>query len=293
MAEAGSDGGSPEAPQPSPVADGARRGTLWCIPTPLGDAARIEDALPAGVLERVRMLRRFVAEDARSARAFLKRCAHPDPLQTIAIAVLDEHSRADAADALAAPLAAGEDLGLLSEAGMPAVADPGATLVARAHAIGARVVPLPGPSSLLLALAASGLEGQRFAFAGYLPVDAAARVAEIRRLEQRSASERETQLAIETPYRADAMLASLVATLRPDTRLAVAADLGEPAEAIQMRTVARWRSASASTTIGRRPAVFLWLAAPAAAAARRARPVSAASAPRRPPAATAPGPRRR
>lgn len=272
---------------------GARLGTLWCIPTPLGEAARIDDVLPAGVVLRVRTLRRFVAEDARSARAFLKRCGHPDPLQTIVIDVLDEHSAPEAADALAAPLAAGEDLGLLSEAGMPAIADPGATLVARAHALGARVVPLPGPSSLLLALAASGLDGQRFAFVGYLPVDAAARAAEIRRLEQGSAAERQTQLAIETPYRADALLAALLSTLRPDTRLAVAIDLGEPAESIAMRPVARWRSLAAPAPIGRRPAVFLWLASPAAAPTRRTPALSAASAPRRPPAASGPGPRRR
>ena len=141
------------------------------------------------------------------------------------------------------------------------MADPGALLVAAAHAEGFRVVPMVGPSSILLALMASGLDGQRFRFAGYLPVPAAERQAAIRDLEARSAKARETQVFIETPYRNDALLADLVATLRPDTRLAVAADLTGPGESIRMASVADWKRRPAPP--GRRPAIFLVLSAPA------------------------------
>jgi len=179
----------------------------------------------------------------------------------IAMGVLDEHTRPSEVASLLAPLRAGRPLGLLSEAGAPAVADPGSLLVAAAHAEGLRVVPVVGPSSILLALMASGLDGQRFRFAGYLPVPAGERQAAIRALEARSAQARETQVFIETPYRNDALLADLVATLRPDTRLAVAADLTGPAESIRMAAIDGWKRSPAPP--GRRPAIFLVLAMPA------------------------------
>jgi 16S rRNA (cytidine1402-2'-O)-methyltransferase len=155
-----------------------------------------------------------------------------------------------------AALREGRPLGLLSEAGCPAIADPGAALVEAAHLEGFRVVPLVGPSSILLALMASGLEGQRFAFCGYLPRDAAERKRKIRELEDRSRRERETQIFIETPYRNEAMLAALLESCSPATRLCVAADLTLPSESIVTRPIARWRR----TPIGRRPAVFVLLA---------------------------------
>jgi len=149
-------------------------------------------------------------------------------------------------------------MGLLSEAGCPAIADPGASLVEAAHQAGFRVVPLVGPSSITLALMASGLEGQRFAFCGYLPRDKAEREARIRELEKRSRKERETQIFIETPYRNDALMDSLLSVCRPSTSLCVAADLTLQSESIQTRTITQWRRAGAA--IGRRPAVFLLLA---------------------------------
>jgi 16S rRNA (cytidine1402-2'-O)-methyltransferase len=157
--------------------------------------------------------------------------------------------------ALLAPLREGRSLGVISEAGCPAVADPGAALVAAAHGAGFRVVPLGGTSAILLALMASGLEGQRFAFCGYLPREPRARAERIRALERRSRAEHETQIFIETPYRNDALLAALLETCDAATRLCVAADLTLPTEEIATRTIAQWRKVRAA--LGKRPAVFL------------------------------------
>jgi 16S rRNA (cytidine1402-2'-O)-methyltransferase len=230
-------------------------GRLYLLPAPLSQDTPPQAVVPATVLERIRTLDRFVAENAKSARAWLAACGHPKPMREIAISELNEHTAERDIPALLDPVVAGADAGLLSEAGMPAVADPGAALVAAAHARGVTVVPCVGPSSILLALAASGLEGQRFRFVGYLPVEAAARREAVVDLEERSARERETQVFIETPYRNDALLAELVKSLKAGTRLAVAAELTSAREWIAMDTVAGWRRRAA--TIGKRPAIFL------------------------------------
>jgi len=224
---------------------------LYLVPAPLGGPAA--EALSAAAAETVRSLRDFAAENARSARAFLGALGMP-----CAIRELNIQEIAGDAAALLAPLRAGRPLGVLSEAGCPAVADPGAALVAAAHAEGFRVIPLIGPSALLLALMACGLEGQRFAFCGYLPREAPARAERIRALERRSRAERETQIFIETPYRNEILLAALLQTCQPGTVLCVAADLSLPSEEISTLTVAQWRRRRAP--IGRRPAVFLLLA---------------------------------
>ncbi len=224
-------------------------GILYAIPTPLG--ASPEESLPASALLTVRALRDFVAENARSARAFLSACGCDPKLASI-------KEIGEEVGALLQPLRDGRPLGLLSEAGCPAIADPGAKLVEAAHREGIRVVPLVGPSSIVLALMASGLEGQRFAFCGYLPREKAARERRIRELEQRSRRENETQIFIETPYRNDALLEALLGTCAPATRLCVASDLSLPSEAVVTRPVSAWRSAAAA--IGRRPAIFLLLA---------------------------------
>jgi 16S rRNA (cytidine1402-2'-O)-methyltransferase len=220
---------------------------LYAIPTPLGGAPA--DALPASALHIVRSLQDFAVENAKSARAFLGGIGMP--VRELNIDVLDENPTTQLE-----PLRAGRPLGLLSDAGCPAIADPGAALVEAAHAEGFRVVPLVGPSSIVLALMASGLEGQRFAFCGYLPRDAVERKRKIKELEDRSRRERETEIFIETPYRSDALLAALLETCSPATRLCVAADLTLPSESIISRPIAGWRS----TPIGKRPAVFLLLA---------------------------------
>ena len=224
---------------------------LYAIPTPLGGAP--QDALPSSVLETVRSLKDFAVENAKSARAFLGAVGMP---------VRDLHIEEIKDDfaSLLKPLREGRPLGLLSEAGCPAIADPGAALVEAAHREGFRVVPLVGPSSITLALMASGLEGQRFAFCGYLPRDPGERARRIRELEARSKKESETEIFIETPYRSDALLSALLEACSPQTRLCVAADLTLPTESISTRDVSEWRKQKAG--IGRRPAVFLLLGKP-------------------------------
>ena len=222
---------------------------LYAIPTPLGGAP--QDALPPSALEAVRSLKDFAVENAKSARAFLGAIGMP---------VRELHIEEIKHDfvSLLKPLREGRPLGLLSDAGCPAIADPGAALVEAAHREGFRVVPLVGPSSITLALMASGLEGQRFAFCGYLPREPDERRKRIRELEARSKKEQETEMFIETPYRSDALLAALLEACSPQTRLCVAADLTLPTESISTRDVAEWRKQK--TSIGRRPAVFLLLA---------------------------------
>jgi 16S rRNA (cytidine1402-2'-O)-methyltransferase len=235
-----------------------RPGTLHLVPAWLSEDTRPEDVVPAAVLARIRGLDAFIAENAKSARRYLAACGHPKPMREVSIVELNEHTAAADVPGMLEPLLAGRDVGLLSEAGVPAVADPGALLVAAAHARGIRVVPLVGPSSLLLALEASGLEGQRFRFVGYLPADSSARRAALVELERQSARQAETQIFIETPYRNDALLADLVQACRPSTRLAVAAELTSEREWIRMERLEGWKARP--TTIGKRPAIFLLLA---------------------------------
>jgi len=216
--------------------------TLYAIPTPLGGSPA--DCLSESSLRKIRGLRHFVVENAKSARAFLG--ALGMPVRELTIEEIGDNRLT------------GEDIGLLSEAGCPAIADPGAKLIEAAHAAGYKVVPLVGPSSIVMALMASGLEGQRFAFCGYLPREAADRKKRIRELENRSRRESETEIFIETPYRNDAMLAALLETCAPGTRVCVAADLTLPTESIRTRTVGEWKKTPAQ--IGKRPAVFLLLA---------------------------------
>jgi 16S rRNA (cytidine1402-2'-O)-methyltransferase len=233
-------------------------GRLYLLPAWLAEDSDPAAVLPAPVLARLRSLEAFVVEDAKSARRYLAACGHPKPMREVAMAELNEHTPQAAVAALLEPALAGKDLGLLSEAGVPAVADPGAALVAHAHARGVVVVPCVGPSSILLALMASGLEGQRFRFAGYLPAEALARRAAISELERRSARDGETQAFIETPYRNDALLADLLTLCRPSTRLCVAADLTGPHESVRSCTIERWRLNA--EPLGKRPAIFLLLA---------------------------------
>jgi len=233
-------------------------GTLYLIPVPLGHISP-EASLPVPVLEQIRRLTHFVVENARSARAFLKAVGTEQALQALQLDELNEHTRPDALDRLLAPLRAGHDLGLLSEAGCPAVADPGADLVALAQSESIRVVPLIGPSSLLLALMASGLNGQRFAFQGYLPAKEAERAKTLRELEAESRKRGQTQIFIETPYRNQQLFASILQTCQPGTRFAVATDLSLPGESVRTRTVGQWKKET-PPEIERRPTVFLLLA---------------------------------
>lgn len=215
--------------------------------------------LPAEVLRIARDLRYFIVENAKSARAELKRLGVKPPIQEIDLRELPRNLKQVDLDALLAPLIAGKSAGLMSEAGAPAVADPGALLVRAAHAKNIHVAPLVGPSSLLLALMASGLNGQNFAFHGYLPVREPERSKRITELERESRREDRTQIFIETPYRNAALFSALLASCRPDTLLCVATELTTQKETISTMPVLAWR-ACPPPRIEKKPTVFLLLA---------------------------------
>jgi 16S rRNA (cytidine1402-2'-O)-methyltransferase len=247
-------------------------GTLFLIPNTLGQTDPglndpLAPVIPAGVLALTARLDYFVAENAKTTRAFLKLVATAHPLckalQEIEIAELNINTAPAALPALLAPLLAGRDAGLISEAGVPAVADPGANLVRLAHAHGITVRPLVGPSSLLLAVMASGLNGQSFAFNGYLPINGAQRAKRIKELEERSRQDKQTQLFIETPYRNGALLDALTTMCRSDTLISVATDLTLASETIKTQTAAKWKSELGSVRapdFHKKPTVFLLLA---------------------------------
>ncbi len=230
-------------------------GVLYLVPNLLGviDPALV---LPAGTIAIARRVRHFVVETPKTARAFVKSLGPEHALQDIAFAELNEHTPASDVPALLAPALAGHDLALLSDAGCPGIADPGAPLVAAAHDASIRVVPLVGPSAVLLALMASGMNGQSFVFHGYLPVRAEARTAALRALDAALARTRATQLFIETPYRNEAMVAAVLAVCRQGTQFCVAADLTLPGEQIVSRTVGQWRE-TARPRLSGRPVMFL------------------------------------
>lgn len=226
---------------------------LFLIPAPLGEPDT--PWLPEPERLRLLSLRHFVVEAEKTARKHLKALALATPIQELSLNTLNQHTPAADVASLLAPLLAGFDLGLISEAGCPAVADPGAQLVALAHQHGFEVVPLIGPSSILLALMASGANGQRFAFHGYLPVDAEHRAQAIKALEQRSREQDETQVFIETPYRNNALLAQLRATLATTTRLAIACDLTLPSQTIVSQRVHDWPNPAPD--LHKRPTIFV------------------------------------
>lgn len=232
-------------------------GTLFLLPCPIATSPA-DAVLPAEVMQTARRLDYFLAENAKSTRAFLKAVGHPRPLRELTIVEIGHHPASDRTGAWLQPVVAGRDAALIAEAGCPAVADPGSTLVAAAHDAGVRVQPLVGPSSLLLALMASGLDGQHFRFHGYLPVAAPERAARLMSLERDSRSG-ETQFFIETPYRSRALFDAILAACANSTRVCVAIDLTGPTEYVRTRRVADWKRAS-PPPLTRLPAVFLLLA---------------------------------
>jgi 16S rRNA (cytidine1402-2'-O)-methyltransferase len=236
------------APRPLP-------GRLFLVPNLLG-VVPPEDVLPQRTIAVARALTHFVVETPKAARQFIKSLQSEQPIQSIEFATLDVNTPPSRVPQLLQPALHGKDLGLLSDAGCPGVADPGALLVAAAHRAGVRVVPLVGPSAVLLALMAAGMNGQQFAFHGYLPVAAEARIKALKALDDAAARSGVTQIYIETPYRNDALLAATLAACRATTELCVAADLTLPTEQVIRRPIAQWRD-SARTELGRRPAIFL------------------------------------
>ncbi len=227
---------------------------LYLIPVTLGETA-IDRVLPEYNRQVIAGIRHYIVENIRSARRFLRH-SNPDIIiDELTFTVLDEHTRIEEIASMLAPLRAGEPVGVISEAGCPAIADPGADLVAIAQREGLPVIPLVGPSSILMSLMASGFNGQSFAFNGYLPVEPSERVRKIRQLEQRAYQEDQTQIFIETPYRNHKIIEELVRTCRPTTRLCVACDISCENEEIHTRTMAQWKNAQYD--FHKRPAIFL------------------------------------
>ncbi len=232
------------------------KGKLYLIPTTIAEDTQAS-VIPAQVRNMLPSIQYFLAEDIRTARRYLSSLKVYDSIEPLHFQVLDKKTKAGQLKELFQPLEAGNNLGILSESGCPGVADPGALAVHYAHAHGIQVVPLVGPSSLLLSLMASGLNGQRFAFHGYLPIDAKDRQQSIRELEKESKQKNQTQLFIETPYRNQAVFNDLVKTLGPVTWLTVAYDITGNAEMIKTNTVANWRKEKLQ--LDKLPCVFLLL----------------------------------
>jgi len=255
----------------------SKLGTLYLVPNTLGEEARVEQlpwVLPTETLIQAAQLKHWVVEDAKTARALLKAVDSISPLACTIQEMQMSEWRGAARNAkygdamkptdLLKPLLAGNDMGLMSEAGVPGVADPGAELVLAAHQLGARVKPLVGPSSILLGLMASGLNGQRFAFQGYLPQDIHERSAKLKQLEAESRKLQQTQIWIETPYRNTAMLMACLNSLAPQSSLCLGVDLSLPSEMITTLSIADWRkrypNEATCASLQNRPTVFLLLA---------------------------------
>ncbi len=230
------------------------KGKLYLIPSPLGEGDPRE-VLGGGVFDAIANIRTFVVEEIRTARRFLSAAGLKGRIDSLEFYELNEHTAAADAAGYVALMESGQDVGLISEAGLPAVADPGGILVAAAHENGIEVVPLVGPSSLMMALMSSGMNGQSFAFTGYLPVKPAERRARLLELEKLARRTGQTQIIIETPYRNDALLADMLQTLSPSSRICIAADITLGDAFIRTRTVERWRKDVPA--IGKRPCVFV------------------------------------
>ena len=232
----------------------ADRGKIYLFPSLLAPVAPAE-VLPARNIGLIASVRYFVVEELRTARRFLKACDRAIDIDSLHFDMLNEHTAPEAVDAMLAPALEGHDIGVISEAGCPAVADPGADLVAAAQRKGLEVVPLVGPSSILMSLMASGFNGQQFAFLGYLPIDAAKRAAALKQMERDIRTRRQTQIFIETPYRNNRLVAELASALPGNLLLCVAADITAPTQSIVTRPLSRWKTAQYD--YAKRPAIFL------------------------------------
>lgn len=233
-------------------------GTLYMVPVTLGDD-NLSYVIPADVMTLVQDLEYFVVENEKSARRFLGAVKTNKPVRELNFQLLNEHSAEKDLPALIAPLLAGHNVGMLSEAGCPGIADPGALLAALAHKKNIRVSPLVGPSSILLGLMASGFNGQQFTFLGYLPSDKAARVAKLKALEKRSQGANETQIFIETPYRNQHMLEDILGSCSANTKLCVARNVSLETELVISKTIAEWKK-NELPDLHKQPTVFLLLA---------------------------------
>jgi len=233
-----------------------KRGRLILFPVPIG-AEEMDFSLPKHNLELLATCRTFIVEELRTARRFLKKAGYPHPIDNTVFHVLNEHTTHEEIGGYLDAIERGDNIGLLSEAGLPCVADPGAMITKVAQRRGIEIVPLIGPSSLMLSLMASGFNGQSFAFVGYLPVDKGKRAAAIRHLEERVHREHQTQIFIEAPYRNNQMLESLASTLNPQTMVCMACDLTLPTQYIRSLTAAKWQKERTKVDLHKRNTVFL------------------------------------
>ena len=230
------------------------KGNLYLIPTPLGETS-LETVLPVYNLQILHNIDTFIVEELRTARRYLRKAGYQRDFETVTFYLLNEHTPDDEATGMLEKLMTGNHIGLLSEAGLPCIADPGNIIVRLAHRKGIRVIPLTGPSSIMLALMASGLNGQNFIFHGYLPVKPNERTKSLRELEHGATRYNQTQIFIETPYRNLQMLESLVKTCHPSLVLCIAVDLTQPTEWIRSMTISEWKKQKPE--LHKRPAVFL------------------------------------
>ena len=230
------------------------KGKLYLIPVPLGENEPWE-VLPISIKRVVESIDHYIVENEKTARKHIKKISPRKSQPNLVFNLLNKYTEPGALPGFLAPCLQGHDIGIISEAGCPGIADPGAEVVRIAHAKGIRVVPLVGPSSILLAVMASGLNGQSFAFNGYLPIDSAERKKAIKRLEKLSVEAKQSQLFIETPYRNDKLMADLLVSLLPTTSLCIACDIGLSTEYICTRTISEWKK----STVGlhKRPAIFM------------------------------------
>lgn len=233
------------------------KGTIYMIPCPIADGESVWEVLPKANLEIINSLDYFVVENIRSARRFLSKAGIERKIDDLQFVELNEHTTSSAdVERMLRPILEGRSAGVISEAGVPGVADPGADIVALAHKHDIRVVPLVGPSSILMAMMASGQNGQSFSFVGYLPVKEPERTRHIRNLEQRAISERSAQIFIEAPYRNIKLFDTLVKSLKPTIRLTVACDITSHDEYIKTATIEQWRR-KAVPNIEKRPTIFI------------------------------------
>ncbi len=233
------------------------KGTLYLIPCPISDNTAVYDVTPAANKEVIDSLDYFIVENLRSARRFLSKAKIARPIDSLEFRELSEHTTSQVdIEAMVALIEAGRSAGVISEAGVPAVADPGALVVEACHKKGIRVVPLVGPSSIIMAMMASGLNGQSFAFNGYLPIKEPERSRAIRNYEKRAQSEHQSQLFIETPYRNIKLFEQLLSTLNPATRLTLAVAITDPDEFIATRRVKEWRD-SHKPEMNKKPTIFI------------------------------------
>lgn len=230
-------------------------GKLYLLPVPLGDEGNAGDVLPDTVARSIDFIDHYIVENEKTARRFIKAILPTKKQPELKFSVLNKHTEASQHAGFLQPCLEGKNVGLMSEAGCPGVADPGAAIVKLAHEKGIQVVPLVGPSSILLALMASGMNGQSFAFNGYLPIDKGEKKSTLKNLEKLSQDKNQAQIFIETPYRNNKLLEDLLATLQPNTHLCIAADITQPTEYIKTKTVAQWKKEKVD--LHNRPCIFI------------------------------------